>query len=364
MDTRRYAPEHADVFLPPAAHQFPEPYPGRVIEVYHPGAVAVGGVQHRAVTAMVGRGMRELAGVSRTDDAWRVWFAPGDVVGIKVNAVGRPAAISSFALVDAVVSGLIQAGVTARDIIVFDRYQRHLHEAGYLTHLPDGVHWDAPSVDWDPVQTALDGYDPAVYWEPALPSGDACMPQPCEVRRSHLCLIVSRYVNKVINLPVLKDHGVAGVSLALKNMSHGLVNNVARSHASPASSTCRTFIPDICAMPEIRRKVVLHILDGTRAVFDGGPLAPASTTWAHRTLYFATDPVALDRIGWAAVDAKRRAVGLPPVAEAKAHLFGEPPPTDRPTALRQPQHITRAGDLDLGVADLARIDHRRIAVRE
>ena len=32
-------------------------------------------------------------------------------------------------------------------------------------------------------------------------------------------------------LPVLKDHGSAGVTGALKNMSHGSVNNVARSHS-------------------------------------------------------------------------------------------------------------------------------------
>ena len=33
-------------------------------------------------------------------------------------------------------------------------------------------------------------------------------------------------VDKIVTLPVLKDHRSAGVTLSLKNMSHGMNNNV------------------------------------------------------------------------------------------------------------------------------------------
>ena len=73
------------------------------------------------------------------------------------------------------------------------------------------------------------GYDPHIFREMAY-----CQPwiDPKDDRRfrSHLSAIVSQMVDKFISIPVLKDHRSSGVSLALKNLSHGLANNVARSH--------------------------------------------------------------------------------------------------------------------------------------
>src|ERR1700733_15812308 len=91
--------------------------------------------------------------------------------------------------------------------------------------------------------------------------------------RSHLGLVVTRRVNKLVMLPVVKDHGSAGVTGALKNMSHGLVNNVARSHSTPDTNACNQFIPQVVAHPILRKKCVLQIMDGIRAVYQGGPFA-------------------------------------------------------------------------------------------
>ena len=106
----------------------------------------------------------------------------------------------------------------------------------------------------------------------------------------------------------------AGVTLALKNLSHGLVNNVSRSHSTHATNACNTFIPAIVALPQIRERVVLNVLDGLKAVYQGGPSANPKFTWPYGSLFFATDPVAMDEVGWEIIDAKRADVGLPPVA--------------------------------------------------
>src|SRR5208337_5076994 len=124
-------------------------------------------------------------------------------------------------------------------------------------------------------------------------------------RRSYAAQFITREVNKLINVPVLKDHQSAGVTLALKNLSHGLVNNVNRSHRTTSLNACNAFIPAVVAMPVIRNKTVLHILDGVKGVYHGGPGAPPQFVWEHKTLYFATDPVALDHIGWEVIAAKR-----------------------------------------------------------
>ncbi len=71
-------------------------------------------------------------------------------------------------------------------------------------------------------------------------------------------------INKFIHLPALKHHQSAGV-MALKNMSHGLMNNVSRSHSSPTLNACGTFIPAVVNLPVIRQNAALHIVDGVRA---------------------------------------------------------------------------------------------------
>ena len=326
----------------------PGPFPGRVIEVHHPGSVVRRKVQREPVHEMVERGMVDLTGAPNSTDAWRMFFEPGDVVGVKVNPVGAPKAISSFELVHEVCDGLKAAGVKPQDIIVFDRYRRQFTSAKYDKNLPDGVRWDGSVHDYDDVQLDIEGYDPDVYREIDLAAVNHHDPKDERIRRSHLSLIVSQKVNKIVNLPVLKDHGSAGVTLALKNMSHGFVNNVARSHGSGTTNACNTFIPAIVSMQPIREKVVLHILDGTTAVFEGGPGASIATVWNNRTLHFATDPVAMDRIGMEIVDKVRLKKGLARVAQS----YWIPPSDEDGKSFhsyRQPQHIELASALGLGV---------------
>src|SRR5947207_13007834 len=62
----------------------PGPFPGRVVEVKHPGSVRPdNSVDAGAVTTMMDRGMRELTSADHPVEAWRRFFEPGDVVGIK-----------------------------------------------------------------------------------------------------------------------------------------------------------------------------------------------------------------------------------------------------------------------------------------
>ena len=229
------------------------------------------------------------------------------------------------------------------------------------------------------------GYDRDVYREMAYcaPRHDA---QDDRRFRSHLSNIISRKVDKFISIPVLKDHRSAGVTLALKNLSHGSVNNVARSHISsfnPASgyyhgvaiNQCGEFIPAAVSLPPIREKAVLQILDGLLGTWEGGPGNWNKTfaTWEYKSLLFATDPVALDHVGWKIIDAKRAKEGWPSVArmglEGEYRLVdwkdGIRAPSEQ-FEMRQPEHIPLAATLGLGIFDPKRIDHRRhkIGVRK
>jgi len=331
----------------------PGPYRGRVVEVRHRGSVVSGVYQAGPIRAMMRRGMTALTGAEDWAEAWRVFFEPGDVVGIKVNPVGAPHVISSAEVIYEIVDGLKSAGVKVRDVIVYDRYRKDFLAAGFDKLLPEGVRQSSGSDHYDLVQLDINGYDPEHYLEMALvtPGQDPANP---EARRSYVARFLTRDVNKLVNLAVLKDHQSAGVTLALKNLSHGLVNNVYRSHSTPTLNACGTFIPAVVNLPVIRQKTVLNILDGIKALYHGGPGSDARFVWEHKTLYFATDPVALDRTGWKAIDEKRLQAGMSVVAEA----VPDPPLSN--FLRRQPEHIEIAGALGLGEWDESRIDLKRL----
>jgi uncharacterized protein (DUF362 family) len=327
---------------------------GRVVAVTHPRCIVSGAYQAGPVGEMVRRGMAELTGAEGWAEAWRQFVSPGDVVGIKVNPVGRPHVISAPEVLREIVGGLRAAGIAARDIVVYDRYRDEFLAAGFPKWLPDGVRWTTAVTKGDQVQQDIAGYDPDHYMDMALtlPGQDA---GNITARRSYAALYITRQVDKLINLCVLKDHQSAGVTLALKNLSHGLVNNVWRSHSTPTLNACGAFIPAVVSMPVIRTKAVLHVLDGIKGLCHGGPFARPQFVWEHRTLYFATDPVALDRIGWEAIDARRAAIGKRPLAEDAPDNFST-------FVRRQPEHVEIAGALGLGEWDRKRIDLRRIAL--
>ncbi|HEX8203756.1 MAG TPA: DUF362 domain-containing protein [Isosphaeraceae bacterium] len=338
----------------------PGPYPGRVVEVRDPAAVRAGVPDAESVHRMVERGMTALTGIAEPVEAWRSMFEPGDVVGIKVNPVGQPHAISNHATVHAIVAGLKSAGVKPADIVVFDRYKDQFLQAGYERNLPEGCRWDWAVESYDETQLDIARYDPDVFASLEIVHARRHDPKDERTRRSHVAKVVTQRINKLIGIPVLKDHGSGGVTLALKNMSHGLVNNVSRSHGSHDTNTCNLFIPAIVAQPAIRRKAVLQVLDGLNAVFQGGPGSIPKYVWSYGALFFATDPVALDRVGWEIVDAKRGAEGLPPVAETGR--AGKNPTGTEAFDFRQPQHIAGAAALGLGVYDREKIEHRVIPI--
>lgn len=334
----------------------PGPYRGRVVSVSHPACIISDAYQAEPIQQMMRKGMMELTGAPSWAEAWRVFFEPGDVVGIKLNPVGKPHAISAPEVLQQIIDGLKQAGVKPKDIVVFDRYRQPFLEAGMDKWVPEGVRWSWASEQYDELQLGMDGYDPDVYMElPLIQAGqDARDPH---VRRSYVARFLTKEVNKLINVPVLKHHYVSGVTLALKNLSHGLVNNVNRSHSTSKLNATAVFIPAVVDLPVFRQKVVLHILDGVKGVFRGGPFGEnPQYVWEHRTMYFATDPVALDKIGSRAIDEKRIEKGLPPVARS---YWNE----DESLVHCQPEHIEIAGALGLGESDEKKIEWRKVGLK-
>ena len=332
-------------------------YAGRVVEVHHPGSIVSGAFQAEPIQKMVDAGMLELTHATSPAEAWKEFFQPGDVVGIKLNPVGEPHVMSSAETVRAIIAGLESAGVKRQDIVAYDRYHDQFLSAGFDKWLPEGVRWTSASQKYLNVQMDMDGYDRDIFMEMPLVNPEYASEydlKDAHVRRSYVCNFLTKEVNKVVNLCVLKHHQSAGVTLALKNLSHGFVNNVNRSHVTPTANACGIFIPAVVDLPIFREKIALNILDGVKAAYHGGPGPTVQHyAWEHKTMYFATDPVALDKTGWKAIDAKRVEVGRLPIALMK--------PDEHSDWLNgQVEHIELAGNFGLGVFDDEKIRVKRI----
>ena len=78
-----------------------------------------------------------------------------------------------------------------------------------MTGFDDGRDGERLSVE---AQRHVTGYDPDVFTVDGL-LRPAAQANDDRRFRSHLSLIVTRLVNKIITLPVLKDHRSAGVTL-------------------------------------------------------------------------------------------------------------------------------------------------------
>jgi uncharacterized protein (DUF362 family) len=338
----------------PSSLGIPGLFPGRVIEVRDPSAIARNRVSQPIVRQMLKHAMEELTQEKSAQAAWAKFIQPNDIVGIKINPSGAPACCSSPEILREIIISVQTVGVPARNIVVYDRYSYEMDIGSYHALLPPGVR----IVGIQDAFVDASGYDPNIYcaanffgeWE----------------TRSYMASIVGEVVTKIINVPTMKDHSAAGVTGALKNLAYGTFNNVARTHRAPYSFT-NPLIGMMCTVEPLRSKAVLHIMDGMRQVWHGGPLTQVQD-FIDQTgmLLVATDPVALDTIELEAIEKKRRERGAPSlwqhdpnsITEDNDDFFHD---AAKNLFFRQPGHIAAAGELGLGIADLKQIDHRILA---
>jgi uncharacterized protein (DUF362 family) len=247
--------------------------------------------------------------------AWKKVARPGEVIGLKVNCLSGKGAATSPVLVEALCERLQQAGIAQKDIVIWDRLNSDLESAGYrVASRKDRIRC---------IGNDTAGYDTdlAVY-------GSA---------GSLLSNTMAHTCDAVINLPVLKDHGIVGVTLALKNL-FGAIHNPNKYHINSGDP----YVADVNMFPLIRRKVRLTICDGLTAQYEGGPSYMPQWSWPYNGVMVARDPVALDYTGWQILERKRAEKGMKPLREMH----------------REPLYIATAADAShrLGTNDPKLID--------
>jgi len=303
-----------------APAQQPAPAKSRVVVAHDPMLRGVGStVDSSRIQALLDRAVLALFHHDNPPQtplaAWRRLAGPGDRVGLKVNTLGGRGISSNLQLVEAICERLQQAGIKPGDIVVWDRDSDEMERAGF--HL---------SIGGDRVQCF--GTDRVDYEQDLAAYGTV---------GSRLSQILTRYTNVLINVPVLKDHDGAGVTIALKNM-YGVVHNPNKYHPNG----CDPYIADLNMLPEIRSRMRLTICDATTAMFEGGPGFKPEHSWKCNTLLVSQDPVALDQTGWQMIERQRADKGLKTLEADQ----------------RPPRYISTAADRDhrLGNCDPSRIE--------
>jgi hypothetical protein len=218
---------------------------------------------------MLKAGVEIFAHERSLKSAWRKLLGDAKRIAIKFNRVGADVLATNGAFARALVETLARAGYAPRQCT--------------LIEVPDGI------------VEGLDAHQPDHGWGPAIRVGDNDEP-------------LAQYLydcDALIDVPLLKTHQIAGMSGALKNLSHALVRHPARYHANH----CSPYVHQVVGHPAISSRLKLTIVNALRTVVRNGPDARPQDVVGHGAVYIGRDPVALDTVGLELLQAQRRQLG-------------------------------------------------------
>jgi uncharacterized protein (DUF362 family) len=319
-------------------------YPARVAQTTDVSMSLDGVFFQDPITEALKRTILGLTGTDTVGDAYRQFVSPGDIIGLKVNPVAGKELSTSLEITRAVIAHLVEAGIPKKNIVIWDRREFELYEVGFTQENFPGIRitgterkdetgkfYNAEGKLYSEEMIDKDWY----YWADCEQKYDEeTLPYMVnEGKYSYFTKIVTKEVDKIINIPILKNAG-ASVTLCLKNLAYGAITNTGRLHKPLWSETSA----EVCAFPPLRDKVVLNIIDGIKGCYNGGPGADPKFIYPFNTLLAGTDPVAVDRVGYELIYQKRLAEGIVKQEVPKGRKF-----------------LELAAELKLGEANLEKI---------
>jgi uncharacterized protein (DUF362 family) len=237
------------------------------------------------IQPMVEEAVRAATGKGTIQEAWLSLVSPKDIIGIKVNTLAGPLLSTHPALPEAIALSLRQCGIPPGNIIVWDRLSRELQRAGYRLSMAEG--------------------EVKCFGSDSLPEPYEPTPDSIGSIGSCFATLVSRYCTALINVPILKDHDLSGVSLGMKNF-YGAIHNPNKYH----DNHCDPYIADLSTHRWIQDKLRLVIVDGLIGQYQGGPSLKPQWIFPFQGLLAGCDPVAVDRIGATLIESEREKNGL------------------------------------------------------
>jgi uncharacterized protein (DUF362 family) len=260
--------------------------PSTIVHARHAGVWQGGKLVPAAIHRMLDASITELTGLTDARAAWAALFRPHERIAIKVNAFQNSLVWTHVPLVTALTDCLQEAGVPPEQIVIYDMLRSELTKAGFT------INEDGPGVR----AYGSNGRYTAAGWKVA----------GVGVWLSDVLL----GCDALINVPILKQHAMSGVSFALKN-HYGTVRSPAALHAS--LPRC---VAELNALPAIKDRTRLVIGDALGICLNGANPWPY---WRDEvpgdSLVVSYDPVAVDTLGLRLFAERLRADGGDPARE-------------------------------------------------
>jgi len=265
---------------------------------------------------MLDEGIKAATGGKTPDEFMKASFKKDDRVAIKVNNYGFKGHRGPQ-LAAAICEKLQAAGLTPENILVYENSDGALSSARYK------INFDGPGF-------RCYGTDRVGHMKEELKYGATT------VRYSKII----EWCTAIINMPSLKAHNMAGVTICLKN-HYGSIEDPRKYHAND----CDPGIADINSTDIIKNKTRLCVCDATKILFAGGPEWLGQYTVDYNGILVSTDPVALDAIGNSLIKKFRKNSGMKQLPY-------------NPVA----KQIKTAQKNGIGVADLDRIELIEVSI--
>jgi hypothetical protein len=259
---------------PAAASSVPRPgvikfYPdvtSKVVRARHSGVWSGETLEPKAIRQMLDASITKLTDLNDAKEAWLALFKPTEKIAIKVNAFRNSVIFTHVPLVTAVTDSLVEAGIPAEQIVVFDFWTSELETAGFTIN--------------------QDGRGVRCYGTEDYTKGFKV--NQVNTQLSNILL----NSDALINIPVLKSHMISGISFAMKN-HYGTVQNPESLHSVGAC------IPGLNALPEIKDRTRLIIGDVLQASIKYGYSWPYwKADYTGDSILMSFDPVAHDTVGF------------------------------------------------------------------
>ncbi|MDI7276252.1 MAG: DUF362 domain-containing protein [Anaerolineae bacterium] len=267
--------------------------PSTVVRARHSGVWAGDDLVPAAVRQMLDASMTALTGLDDARAAWAALFRPHERIAIKVNAFQNSLVWTHTPLVAALTDSLQEAGIPAEQIVVYDNLTWELERAGFP------VNKDGPGVRC----YGTDGKTTGGWKVAGLEVDLTSVLFECDA---------------LINMPILKVHGMSGTTYALKN-HYGSVAHPEYLHEARLNPG----IAGLNALPPIKDRTRLIIGDALSVCLRGANSWPYwRVAVPHDTIFVSYDPVAVDTMALQLFSELSRRDGVAPaISETRTNAW-------------------------------------------
>ncbi len=259
----------------------------------------------------------QITGITDPSKAWKHILRNSKNVAIKVSCLPGKKLSTSTGLVKAVIKRIVDTGIEKNKIVIWERSDRELKRAGYRS-----LFYGCRVAGTD--NPFIGGYSRRLEYSKSVGTFF-----------SNLIYMV----DTIINMPVVKDHDLSGVSCGMKNF-YGAIYNPNKFHLN----NCNPYIAHLNLHSLIRDKVRLIICDASRLQIHNGPAYYKKYCLEYGGLLVGADPVAVDKAAWELIEIERKKFGLKSLKEEE----------------REPKYIKTAEDMGLGLTKLELLNTGKI----